>query len=261
MEVTDANTGEIREVENLGAAAAEMIERPPYWRRAKQNPAFYIEGDWGSEFEKAFLEVQKEIGPVIQTDSSNDFNKSRYASLKIMLTKVQPILNKYGISMRQGTGKINTRNDLGGPKAFLPVWLHLTHVDTLQWQCVVIEMPITKFDAQSQKAAFTFGRRCDIEGYFSLAPTDEDDSDGVQASHQLTEAQLDEIMDRMAGKLAECKTEAELQKWRKEHEQGLSTLDDGRVNQLKAVWQKRLNELKPKNSGSKKESVARRDAE
>ena len=246
VSIVDGSTGEVLEANSLGEAAADLIERPSYWRRTRQNPAFYIEGDWDKEFEEAFLEVQKEIGPVIQTDSENDFNKSRYASLKTMLVKIQPILNKHGISIRQGTGKINTRSDLGGPKAFLPVWLHLTHVKTLQWQCVVIEMPITKFDAQSQKAAFTFGRRCDLEGYFSLAPTDEDDSDGVQASHQLAPEQLDAIMARMADKLAQCKTEPELHKWRKEHEQGLSNLDQDRIDQLKATWQARLNALRPK---------------
>jgi hypothetical protein len=78
----------------------------------------------------------------------------------------------------------------------------------------------------------------------SIAGTEPDD-DGVQASHQLDGGQLDEIMERVATKLEQCKTEAELHKWRKEHEQGLSVLDRTRLDELKKAWTARLNSLKP----------------
>ena len=181
VDVVDKSTGEIREVENVGEAV-DMIERPPYWRRARHDGMFYVDGNSGKEYEKAFFNSQKEIGPVVLTDSENEFNKSRYASLGGMLSRIQPILHKHGFSIRQGAGKLQVRNDLGG-KIIVPVWLHLTHVESMQWECCVVEMPLAKFDSQSVKGAVTLGRRTGMEAYFCVAPTDDD---GVIASHQLT---------------------------------------------------------------------------
>ena len=239
MEVVDSD-GVVHEAETLAEAASELIERPPYWRKAKIG-GFYIEGEWGSEFEKAFFEVQKEIGSSVQVDSENEFNKSRYASLRGMLSKIQPSLIKHGFTIRQGTGRIGVRNDLA-QKAFLPVWLQLTHVESLQWQCVTIEMPLTKFDAQSQKAAFTFGRRCDLEGYFSLAPSDDDD--GVQASHEITPEDKQKMLSSMLKKIEGCKTPLDLRTWYKASEQQVALLGDAEAERLRAAYQNKLEATK-----------------
>jgi hypothetical protein len=239
VEVVKSDTGEVIEVDSIGEAVGE-IDRPPHWRKARIGAGFYIEGEWGKEFEKAFFEAQKKIGSGVQVDSENEFNKSRYASLRGMLSKIQPILHENGFSIRQGTGRLSVRGDLG-QKAFLPVWLQLTHVDTLQWQCVTIEMPLTKFDAQSQKAAFTFGRRCDLEGYFSLAPSDDDD--GVQASHEVTPEDKQRMLSSMLKKIEDCKTPLDLRTWAKANEQQVQLLGEDDQGKLRDAWQNRLNDL------------------
>ncbi len=241
VEVVDRNTGEIREVEKV-EEALDMVERPPYWRRARGSYGFYTEGESGQDWEKAFFNAQKEIGPVIYADSTNDFNKSTYASLGGMLSKISAIVLKHGLSIRQGTGKLQVRNDLSG-KIILPVWLQLTHVDSLQWQVATVEMPLIKFDAQSYKAAVTFGRRTALEAFFCVAPTDDD---GVSASHQLAPEQLDQMMDGMIEKIDGCEDEVSLRKWLSENKQQFEMLGTQREEKLKHAWQGRLGEVKPK---------------
>ena len=80
VEVVDGETGEIREFEQLSEAAA-MVERPPYRRRAMH----LSDGEWGREYNLAFLKAQKEIGPTIGLDAENAFNKSRYVTLPNLL--------------------------------------------------------------------------------------------------------------------------------------------------------------------------------
>src|SRR5574337_613729 len=158
MEVVDGQTGEVTEVDSIQEAAAEMIERPPYWRRIGYSAADVGSGEYGIEFRKAFFEAQKEIGPVIEADSLNEFNRSKYTSLGYLLGKVMPILQKRGFSIVYFPGKVNVRNDLG-KLAFLPVLVEITHVETGQWRTLVFEMPMSKFDPQSIGSAFTYGRR------------------------------------------------------------------------------------------------------
>ena len=48
VEVVDGETGEVKEVDSIQGAAAEMIERPPYWRRTSHAYASSTvdEGEW-----------------------------------------------------------------------------------------------------------------------------------------------------------------------------------------------------------------------
>ena len=239
MEVINSD-GEVQEFNDISEAAAALIERPPYRRRA----GHLDDGDWGKEFNVAFLKAQMEIGPVIGLDSANSFNNSKYTSLSHLLSKVQPILNKCGFIINFGTGKVNYRNE-AKTQQYLPVFMTLTHAETGQWKCVGHEMPILKFDPQSFGGTITYGRRYVLTAHLSIAGAEPDD-DAVQASHQLTAEQLDEVMDRLCEKITECQSEVDLRKWLKDNEQGCSVLDPKRLAGVKELWQNRLNAYRPK---------------
>ena len=237
VEVVDSGTGEVREFSSLNEAAEQGIERPPYWRRAAHSftPTSVDEGEWGREFDEAFLTVQEEVGPLIWADSDNEFNKSKYASLGALLANVQPTLIKNKLKLNQGAGKVNIRGDLQN-KIFLPIWTRITHVPTGQWQRVWVEMPMIKFDAQGYGSTMTYGRRYALVSYLGLAATDDD---GVWAS---SKPALDE--DDLTHKIAKCETEADLRTWHTKHEQHFASLDKETLGRLKDVWQRRLAEVK-----------------
>lgn len=252
VEIVDGSTGEVKEVDSIAEAAETMIERPPYRRRV----GHLDDGDWGKEYNVAFLKAQKEIGPVIGLDSENSFNNSKYVSLGALLNKVQRVLNDNGFIVSFGTGTVKSRNE-AKTQFFLPVFLTLTHAETGQWRIVGHEMPILKFDPQSFGATITYGRRYVLTAHMSIAGCEPDD-DGVLASHQLTAEQLDEVAGRMRDKIQECRTEAELRKWHKDNEQGCGVLDQKRLNGVKELWQDRFKETRWKSHSPATEKSGKR---
>jgi hypothetical protein len=240
VDIVDGETGEVREFEQLSEAAASIIERPPYRRRAMHMD----DGEWGREYNLAFLDAQKKIGPTIGLDAQNAFNQSKYVSLPQLLAKVQPVLNDSGFIINFGTGKVNYRSEARN-QFFLPVFLTLTHAETGQWKCVGHEIPILKLDPQSFGGTITYGRRYVLTSHLSIAGAEPDD-DGVQASHELTAERLDEMVAAMLDNIAQCKTEKELRAWHTQNSQQLGLIGAKREQQLKEFWQNSLKDLKAK---------------
>lgn len=248
VEVVNGETGEVAEHESLAEAADQMIEKPPYWRRIGYSAADIGMGEYGIAFRKSFFEVQKEIGPVIESDSLNEFNRSRYTSLGYLLSKVMPVLQKHGFSVVYYTGRVSVRNDLN-KLAFLPVLIEITHVESGEWRTIPLEMPMAKFDAQSIGSVFTYGRRYVTEG--SLGLKSGLDDDGIRASHDLTAEDAQRMLAAMLSKIEECKTPLDLRAWYKASEQQVTLLNEDAANTLREAWQKRLEKCKPVKKGNK----------
>jgi hypothetical protein len=248
MEVVDGETGEVKEVDSIQGAAAEMIERPPYWRRAYHD---LEASDVGPEFLGDLLKAQVEMGAVVEADSANEFNNSRYTSLGYLLAKIKPILNKHGFLLSYGVGRVNTRND-AQQKSFLPIWILLRHAKTGQFERFPFEVPMLKFDIQSYGGLLTYGRRYATEAYLGLKGGADDD--GVKVSHEPTPEQLNKIQDGMFGKIMDCEDEPALRKWLSENKQQFEMLGAQREEQLKHAWQGRfaeINGVKPKTAAKK----------
>ena len=240
VEVVDSNTGEIIQSESIAEAAAEMIERPPYWRRVSHSYTNPDEGDPSKEFDEAFLEVQEAIGPLILAETENQFN--RYASLGALLAKVQPVLIKKKFKLTQGAGKILIRTDLGG-KAFLPIWTRITHVPSGSWQRVWVELPLIKFDPQAYGSVMTYGRRYALVSYLGLASTD-DDALWASTKPSLDQEEVDKETAALLKEVAKCGSEADLRAWNKSKEHTLASLGEEALGKLRNAWQQRLNSLK-----------------
>ena len=131
------------------------------------------------QLDKALLKIHKELGPIIETDSENQFfkkangKKHQYASLAGLLSKLKPILLKNGSIVEQfrDQDSMTTR---------------VTHVSSGQWK--LFRYPIAvkdPSDPQSIKSAHTYAKRDSLESFFNVAESDADD-DGNQAAGKQT---------------------------------------------------------------------------
>lgn len=104
--------------------------------------------------------------------------KMKYATLKTILATVRPILLKNGIRIRQGANASWTMDGGGVKGRLVPVYTDLIHSETGQTDRTIIEIPVTKLDAQAMGSAMSYGRRYSLLAALGLA-TDEADDDGA----------------------------------------------------------------------------------
>ena len=228
------------EVVSIAEAAKEILA-PKYWRRTSG----ILEGEPGPEYEAAFLKAQQELGPILETDADNPFNKSKYTSLPYLLAKVLPIANEMGLTIKQGCGRIIPSGGWDNPKhhLLLPVWTQVRHAGTGQWERVYIEMPLAKIDPQGFGSALTYGRRYSLQAFWSVAGTDDD---GVKASlkTRLDASPVDEAIGGMIEHIADCKTVEALRAWQERNKQGFDLLEDVAIQKLREAYLGRMQELK-----------------
>jgi hypothetical protein len=163
------------------------------------------------QLDKALLKIHEELGPIIETDSENQFfkkangKKHQYASLAGLLSKLKPILLKNGSIVEQfrDQDSMTTR---------------ITHVSSGQWK--LFRYPIAvkdPSDPQSIKSAHTYAKRDSLESFFSVAESDADD-DGNQAAGKQSKTSTS-TSTKTSSKKTEHKpseeAEAILSNWRK----------------------------------------------
>ena len=163
------------------------------------------------QLDKALLKIHEELGPIIETDSENQFfkkangKKHQYASLAGLLSKLKPILLKNGSIVEQfrDQDSMTTR---------------ITHVSSGQWK--LFRYPIAvkdPSDPQSIKSAHTYAKRDSLESFFNVAESDADD-DGNQAAGKQTKTSTS-TSTKTSSKKTEHKpsegAEAILSNWRK----------------------------------------------
>jgi ERF superfamily len=220
---------------------AKSIVPPKYWRRAEG----IIEGDPGPEYEEAFLNSQKEIGPLISMDGENDFNKSKYTTLPHLIRRIVPIANKHGITLKQGCGKIVPFGGFDNPKRtlLLPVFTQARHAVTGQWERVYIEMPLAKIDPQGFGSAFSYGRRYALQAFWQVAGTDDD---GALASlkSSLDGDPTSEAAAGMIEQINDCRTLEALKAWQERNAQGFDLLEEAVITKLREAYGKRQAVLK-----------------
>jgi hypothetical protein len=222
------------------AEAAKDIQPPKYWRRTTG----IIEGEPGAEYEAAFLKAQQEIGPIVDTDAENAFNKSKYTSLPHLLARVVPIANNVGLTIRQGCGRIVPSGGWDNPKhhLLLPVWTQTRHAESGQWERVYIEMPLAKIDPQGFGSALSYGRRYSLQAFWSVAGSDDD---GVKASlrTRLDANPVDGVIGTLIEQISDCKTVEALRTWQERNRQGFDILEEAAIEKLREVYGERFRVL------------------
>lgn len=210
--------------------------RPPrYWDRA--GGAMESRG-FGLEY--ALLKVQEKIKPIVEADANNPFVKRKYASLGMFLSLIKPVLNEHDIVMRQGAGKIIAYGS-ASKDFFLPVWMDVYHVPSMSSDRVMLEIPLSKLDAQAIGIAVTYGRRYLLQSYFGLASMDDDAASAV--AKRLDKDEEGAAVAGIVEKIKECATVADLNKWAQANQDGIQHLSEEALAKCRAAYGDRLREL------------------
>jgi hypothetical protein len=163
----DSETGE--EASASQAAVAVM--------KAKEPPVVPP----GMELEMALMAAVSKMPVWITMDAEGDLGKFtiKYASLKKILSVVRPILIAEGVRIKQGANPSWTMDSGSVKGKLVPVYTNLIHSQTGQTDSTVVEIPLSKLDAQGMGSAVSYGRRYSLLAALGLA-TDEADDNGAK---------------------------------------------------------------------------------
>lgn len=237
MDAMDKETGEVLSL----AEAADRIPPPRYWRRIDS----IIEGDTGPEYEEAFWEVQKIVGPILKAAAENPYFKSKYTDLPSLLAQTMPHISAANLTQKQGAGRLTCYGGWDNPKRVLalPIWTQVRHKTSGQWERIYTEMPLLKIDPQGFGSAYTLGRRYSLLAFWCVAGTDDD---GILASMQpnLDKDPLQSVAEGIIAQIGECGSVEELKAWQARNKHGFEILEEKTIAQLRTAYAARLKKLK-----------------
>lgn len=156
--------------------------------------------------------------PVWITTDKPGAHKIKYATLKQILETVRPILHANGIRIRQGADRSWSMDEGGGMKGrLIPVYTDLIHAESGEVDRTIIEIPLSRMDAQAMGSAITYGRRYTLIAALGLA-TDEADDDGESAKpRDLTDGVKESVdLAKLKQEIDTCKDATALMEWGEE---------------------------------------------
>jgi hypothetical protein len=260
----DSGTGEVVEP-SLSEKAMRGVRRPNLWQKRDNTNVGLLAGD---EFAYAFLCVQEALRPIIATDKSNPFlNKGKdatgpktgdYTSLGGLLKVIRPILAANFITLEQYAGDVFGLTDTPGNKhLFMPVFMRLEHVPSMQHKIYKLPMPIVAFNAQAVGSALTYGKRYLILGAFGIASGEDDDDGNAASIAKGIDGTLGEFAQGLADKIKAYRDLNELKRWAKQNASGFDILEESDRQKLRLVYDEHMRELqdanqdKPETNGKK----------
>jgi hypothetical protein len=117
------------------------------------------------EIGKALLKAQREIGPLVKTESNPFFN-SKYADLANVIEVVRSPLQEAGIVLVQGACR--------GSEDLVLIETLLLHAESGEWVRTLVSMKPAKSDPQSVGSVITYARRYGLQALCGIAPEDDD---------------------------------------------------------------------------------------
>lgn len=127
-----------------------------------------------SQFAKAFIEAQKEMGNATK-DSANPFFKSKYADLNSIREACLPALNKHGIAVLQPIVQVEGKNY---------VKTLLLHESGEFMECLTEIIFAKQNDAQAQGSGITYARRYGLQSLVNVGAEDDDGNKASEAPKQ-----------------------------------------------------------------------------
>lgn len=256
----DNETGEIQEPK-LSREAMRGVRRPNLWAKRPDATTGLLAGD---EFAYAFLCVQEEVRPIIATDKENPFVKKGqpagstsgdYTSLGGLLKIVRPILNRNYITMEHYAGDVFGLTDAPGNKhLFLPVFMRLEHIPSMQSKIYKVPMPLVKFDCQAIGSAMTYGARYTLMRALGIASGVDDDDGNAASVTKGIDGKLSEFAQGLADKMKSLKTHHELRSWAQQNASGFDILEESDRVKLRTLYEDRVAEFasqEPETKGKK----------
>lgn len=172
--------------------------------------------------------------------------RMKYANLKAILMTVRPVLLKHGIRIRQGAAPSWTLDGGGIKGRLVPVYTDLIHSETGQIDRTIIEIPVTKLDAQAMGSALTYGRRYSLLAALGLT-TDEADDDGKATRSKSLNDQHEESQTLwlMKEELRAIDDPAKLKQWadKMDSTRRADDLDEGEQMLLHQAFNERRREI------------------
>lgn len=219
-----------------------------------------------NEIYKSLIKAQSEF-PKIQKNCVNPMFKSRYADLETILAAVRPVLNKYGIYLRQ----IVTNSDNA-----ICVETILSHESGEEISSGVLSVPVNMgkgIGAQAVGSAITYGKRYSLSAFLGISADDDDDGNEAQIRpaqkmsapakkpapqaapkpapvKQPTPADIDddnaigerELVAEFKARIVECESEPELKELGAEI--GVTPMSDSAKQEVRTVYKNKLKEFK-----------------
>ena len=118
------------------------------------------------ELFQALLKFQKEISPIVKTET-NPFFKSKYADINQMLELVKPVLNDCGLYLEQAPS-------ISEKVGYVSLATRIIHADSGYYTLCESEVPLVKNDAQAVGSAYTYLRRYQVQAMLGLQAIDDD---------------------------------------------------------------------------------------
>jgi hypothetical protein len=230
----NAETGEVATI----SQAAEHVRRES---EPRQTPP-------GSELTMALAQAVAELPVWITTDKQGQVGtqKTKYATLKAILTVVRPVLLKHGIRIRQGSNPSWTLDGGGIKGRLVPVYTDLIHSATGQVDRTIIEIPVTKLDAMAMGSAMSYGRRYSLLASLGIT-TDEADDDGSATRSRKMDDEHEESQELwvLREELTAIETVEKLKAWadKMDASRKADGLPDGEAVLLKQAFDARRKEL------------------
>lgn len=122
---------------------------------------------------KAMLIVQGRITGA-KRDAKNTHFKNNYATLESVWNTIRPPLQDAGLVVIQKPGRVND--------GLLSITTLIVHAESGEELENIMEIPVTKSDAQGLGSALTYGCRYSLMALFGLPPTD-DDGEAARTAH------------------------------------------------------------------------------
>lgn len=244
----DAKTGEVVEPK-LSQQAMKGIRRPNLWQKRDNAHTGLMVGD---EFAYAFLCVQEALRPIIATDKENPFIKKDkanstagdYTSLGGLLKVIRPILADHFITVEQYAGDVFGLTDAPGNKhLFIPVFMRLEHVPSMQHKIYKIPMPMPQFTPQAVGSAMTYGKRYLILSAFGISSGIDDDDGNAASVAKGIDGTMRDFAQGLKDKIKAFNSVADLKKWAKENASGFEILEESDRDKLRVTYDERIREL------------------
>lgn len=150
-----------------------------------------------AELASALSKAQGEIEGASK-DKINGGFKTKYADLSSVTEAIKPHLSKHGLSY------VQISHDMEHGVGIETVIMHSSG----EWlSCGILNVPVTKNDAQGYGSACTYARRYSLSAAFGVCPEDDDGNAAAKAAprqepahfHQDTDAQLSEWEAKIRG--------------------------------------------------------------
>ena len=127
-------------------------------------------------------------------DSANPFFKSKYADLSSVVEAIRPAFGQCGLSYVQRI-EPSDRDEVR-------VETILMHASGEWLSCGVLNLPVSKADAQGYGSALTYARRYSLAAACGVAPENEDDDGNAASGKKIPQKRLDSLnahLDVIAG--------------------------------------------------------------